>query len=295
MMAKFSKKLAIRLAALGAATVGLSGCMYDAGLGLGYADQGYYDCDPYAAWDSYYACDSGYGFYNIGFGGGWYENYWYPGYGYYIFDNVGRRYTMRDHHRHYWGNQRQRWSREHRDRDGRWRDGYGRGGRDRDRDGRGGRGGRHGYDRSGNSGQGADQPIGWPERNGGRVEEAPGRAVPVSRDRDGRGRNGEGRSGGWRNPGNQAPNVDATPTPQPAPRAGRGNGGGRGEGRGGWQQRPSNNGAQERGSYQPPAAPRAERPAPAPRAERPAPAPSAPRAAPPSRPSRNAGDGTQPE
>lgn len=274
-MARISKKLAIRLAALGAATVGLSGCMYDAG--LGYYDQGYYDCDPYAPWDSYYACDSGYGFYNIGFGGGWYDNYWYPGYGYYIFDHGGRRYTMRDHHRHYWGDRRQRWYREHRGRD-----------RDHDRrdhDGRGG--GRYDYRQSGN----ADQPIGWPESNGGRVEERPGRAVPVSRDdrRDdwrgsgGRNRDGEGRGGGWRNRSGQAPAADAAPPPPPAPPAGRGNGTRSQRGGGGWQP-PANNDTQDRGSYQPPAAPRTERPASPPRAERPAPSPRAERPAPAPRP-----------
>ena len=84
-MATISKKLGLKLAALTAATVGLSGCVYDMGLGYASDPYGYgydsYNCDPYSPFDSYYACDSGLGFYNIGFGGGWYDNYWYPGYG----------------------------------------------------------------------------------------------------------------------------------------------------------------------------------------------------------------------
>ena len=63
----------LKLSLLGAASVGLSGCVYD--VGLGYASDGYYDdayeCDPYGGYDSYYQCDYGHGFYNIGYGGGW--------------------------------------------------------------------------------------------------------------------------------------------------------------------------------------------------------------------------------
>lgn len=88
--------------------LGLGGCMYG---GSGYYGDGYvnnagYQCDPYAPFDDYYACDSGYGFANIGFGGGWYDQYYYPGYGVYIFDRGGRRYAMRDNHRRHWARQR---------------------------------------------------------------------------------------------------------------------------------------------------------------------------------------------
>jgi hypothetical protein len=112
-------KLAARIAALGAATMGLSACYYDGGVGLGYYDDGYsyyddgYGCDPYSPFDSYYDCDYRGGFYNIGFGGGWYQDYWYPGYGFYIFDRGGKRYQMYDHHRRYWGGKRHEWYREH--------------------------------------------------------------------------------------------------------------------------------------------------------------------------------------
>ena len=108
----------LKLSLLTVASLGLSGCVYD--VGLGYASDGYYDdayeCDPYGGYDSYYQCDYGHGFYNIGYGGGWYDSYWYPGYGFYLFDNVGRRYPMRDHHRRYWGEKRHNWYRENRGR-----------------------------------------------------------------------------------------------------------------------------------------------------------------------------------
>lgn len=89
------------------ALLSLGGCMYG---GAGYYGDGYvnnaYGCDPYAPFDDYYACDSGYGFANIGYGGGWYEQYYYPGYGIYIFDRAGHRHAMRHHHRRHWARQR---------------------------------------------------------------------------------------------------------------------------------------------------------------------------------------------
>ena len=90
------------------AILGLGGCMYG---GTGYYGDGYvnhqrYDCDPYAPFNDYYACDYGYGFANIGYGGGWYDQYYCPGYGIYIFDRGGRRLAMRDNHRRYWARQR---------------------------------------------------------------------------------------------------------------------------------------------------------------------------------------------
>jgi hypothetical protein len=275
-MAKFSKRLGLKLAALTAATVGLSGCMYD--MGLGYYDDGYsnYDCDPYSPYDSYYQCDSSYGFYNIGFGGGWYDSYWYPGYGYYLFDNYGRRHNMGDHHRRYWGERRHQWYREHHGRRG---------------DGRGHGGGGRGRDHRNGAGYGSvDQPIAWPEGNGGRRGERPGRrAQPTPpptgavgddwgrRDGDGRrGGRGDGRGrGGW---GNGAPPVqqgaEAVPVPQPTARPGpdrRGDGGGRGRGgrgEGRWQQPSGGAMPQGNAAPPPPAAPRAAPPPRAPRADR---------------------------
>jgi hypothetical protein len=111
----------LKAALLVAAGTGLSGCVYDVGLGLGFASDGYYDdaygCDPYGGYDAYYNCDYGQAFSNIGFGGGWYDNYYYPGYGIFLFDNVGRRYPMREQYRRYWGERRHNWYREHRGRD----------------------------------------------------------------------------------------------------------------------------------------------------------------------------------
>ena len=270
-MTKISKKLFARLAVLSVATVGLSGCVYD--MGLGYYDDGYasnsYDCDPYAPFNSYYACDSGYGFYNIGFGGGWYDNYWYPGYGYYIFDNGGRRYNMQDRYRRYWGEQRHQWYRNHHGREDGYRDGRG---RDDDRRGHG-----NGY-RDGS--RGTDQPIGWPESHGGRRDERSGRppqpAPPpgdaVGRDdwegrggnRDGRREGRRGNRDGWRNGNAPVPGADAVPQPQPQaqpqpegrPRGdnpGRGGGNGNGGGGGRWQP-PSGGSAPQPdpGSYTPP-------------------------------------------
>jgi hypothetical protein len=276
-MAKISKRLAVRLAALGGLTIGLSGCVY--GDGLGYYDDGYYDCDPYSQFDSYYACDNGYGFYNIGFGGGWYDSYWYPGYGFYVFDNFGRRYTMRDHDRRYWGGRRQDWYRDNR------------GGRD-------GHHGNYGGGRSGYRDGGPNQPIAWPERNGGRLDDRPGRppsatpppgAAPEGwrdgrgrGDRDGRGDGrGEGR-GGWR--GDRGPQVDnggqAVLPPQPrADNPGRGN-----SGRGQWQPPVDNGqgrGQGNSGGYRAP-------PPPPPQQQQEAPPPAAPRM--PPRPTRETPD-----
>lgn len=118
MKTTFNLRAIVKIAALASASIALSGCVYD--LGLGYASDGYYDdadgCDPYSDYDRYYDCDIGYGFNNIGYGGGWYDNYYYPGYGFFLFDNVGRRYPMRDQHRRYWGEKRHNWYRENRGR-----------------------------------------------------------------------------------------------------------------------------------------------------------------------------------
>jgi hypothetical protein len=206
---KISRKIFLRLAALTGGAMALSGCVYD--VGLGYASDGYYDdygCDPYWDYGRYYDCDYGSGFFDIGFGGGWYDNYWYPGHGYYLFDNYGRRYPMRDHHRRYWGEKRHGWYREHR-------------GRDRDRDGYRGRG--RGYSDSATPGV-----IGWPERNGGRVRDGDDRRGP--REGDGRGR----RDDSWR--GGDGRGANAVPVPNPDYVRGRGDGRrGEGQGRGRWR------------------------------------------------------------
>lgn len=218
--------MAARIAALGLATLGLSACYYDAGVGLGYYDDGYsyydrYDCDPYSPFDSYYDCDYRYGFYNIGYGGGWYQDYWYPGYGFYIFDRGGKRYRMYDHHRRYWAGKRHEWYREHHGR---------RDGRDRYRDG----------DRRRNYG-GANGNIGWPEQHGGRVDDRRGRdsyrdpnavgngqADIWHRDRRREDRRGDGRGERRRdwpqNGQNASPSVPPVAIPQSEQPSGRGDG-----------------------------------------------------------------------
>ncbi|HKX88968.1 MAG TPA: hypothetical protein VJM13_07150, partial [Sphingopyxis sp.] len=45
----------------------------------------------------------------IGFGGGWYDSYYYPGYGMWMFDNYRNRYPLRDRYLDYWGGRRAWW------------------------------------------------------------------------------------------------------------------------------------------------------------------------------------------
>ena len=274
-MTLISKKLGLRLAALTAATIGLSGCVYDVGLGYASDDYGYndYNCDPYSPFDSYYDCDNSYGFYNIGFGGGWYDSFWYPGHGYYVFDNYGRRFNMRDNHRRYWGDRRQRWYRDNRGHDG--GRGYGRG-RDYD-DRRGeGRGNDRGRDRQSNGA--ADQPIAWPERNGGRRDERPGRRAeptppPGAVGDSDWGRRGDGQRGGrgdgqrGRNTGQENNTAITQPNAQPMARPGperRGDRAGRGGGQGRGRYQPTANAAPQN------AAPEQQQQQPAARQQQPA-------------------------
>lgn len=111
---------ALRIAAIALGAASLSACAYGVGdyggyggVSIGVGSGGYagaYDpyCDGYAAWDGFYGCDAGYGFGQIGFGGGYWDNFYYPGYGTWIYDRPGgRRFAMQDRHRQYWG--RQRW------------------------------------------------------------------------------------------------------------------------------------------------------------------------------------------
>ncbi|WP_417622456.1 hypothetical protein [Parasphingorhabdus sp.] len=107
-MINFSMFRLLKPAIAASALLSVGGCMYG---GAGYYGDGYvnnrgYDCDPYAPFDDYYACDYGYGFADIGFSGGWYDQYYYPGYGIYIFDRGGRRHAMHDYHRRHWARQR---------------------------------------------------------------------------------------------------------------------------------------------------------------------------------------------
>lgn len=115
--------LTIALSMVAAATLG--GC-YDGDIrGAGYASSayacetrygsGYYDAyDPYAyddgyGYDCYDGADYGRGFVQIGFGGGWYDDYYYPGYGTWMFDRSRNRYPLSGRYLNYWGGRRAAW------------------------------------------------------------------------------------------------------------------------------------------------------------------------------------------
>ena len=83
----------IRAAALTVvASIGLSACTTPygyGGVGVGYGS-GY---DPYYGYEPYW---------------GWYDGYYYPGTGYYVYDRYRRAYPWSDHHRHHWEERRER-------------------------------------------------------------------------------------------------------------------------------------------------------------------------------------------
>lgn len=68
------------------------------GVGLGYGSAGY--ADPYYA-DPYYA-GGGYGVGGYGGSFGWYDNFYYPGTGVYVYDRNRRPSRWNDSHRRYW-------------------------------------------------------------------------------------------------------------------------------------------------------------------------------------------------
>ncbi|WP_411340971.1 peptidase [Sphingopyxis sp. J-6] len=151
MIKSLRRPLSIVLGAL--ATTTLGGCYYG-DVGTSYASAGnlcadsYYDYDPYAyddgyGYDCYDSSDYGSGFVNIGFGGGWYDDYYYPGYGTWMYDSYRHRYPLRGQYLNYWGGRRA-WWRHHGGRpgNGHW-NGPGRPGHG-DGDGRPGRPGRPG-------------------------------------------------------------------------------------------------------------------------------------------------------
>ena len=112
---KLKRPLSVALGAL--ATTMLGGCYYGDVQGVGYASGGdcaarygnsYYDYDGYAyddgyGYDCYDASDYGGGFAQIGFGGGWYDDYYYPGYGMWMFDNYRKRYPRLGVNQDVWG------------------------------------------------------------------------------------------------------------------------------------------------------------------------------------------------
>jgi hypothetical protein len=95
------KKVASAAALASALLIG--GCAYDdyayGGVNVGYGNGYYYDDDPY-----------GYGPYAYA-PFGWYDGYYYPGNGYWLYDRGGGRHRWDDRHRQYW---------EHRRESGQW-------------------------------------------------------------------------------------------------------------------------------------------------------------------------------
>lgn len=101
-MASMKKRLAAAVAAAGL-SLGLGGCMGDYGYGgVGYASDyygGYGDGYGYGYGPS--LAYGGYGGY-----GGWYNDFYYPGTGIYVFDRSGHRSRWNDGQRRYWEGRR---------------------------------------------------------------------------------------------------------------------------------------------------------------------------------------------
>ncbi len=164
-----------RPALLIVATAALGACsMYDDGYGrgvvsVGYSSGGYY---PYA---SRYDRNPYYG---------WYDGFYYPGTGYYVYDRQGSRHRWSDRHRRYW--EARRGNRQVRENWGAWRGEQFSGrrgegqwqGRDQRRQGerwQGGRGRDEHQNWQGNRNR--EDRGGWQGRGSGR-QVAPQRAAP---------------------------------------------------------------------------------------------------------------------
>ena len=105
------------IAAAAAGALALAGCTDGygySGVSVGYGSTGYYD-------DGYY----GNGYYDNRYGSpywGWYNNYYYPGTGVYVYDSNRRRYRWNQAQRHYWETRRQAWRGDRRNMRSDWRD-----------------------------------------------------------------------------------------------------------------------------------------------------------------------------
>ena len=101
----------IRAAGLAvAATLGLSACMSPygySGVGVGIGSGGYYGDYGYGGYGYPYG---GYGSYGYGYPayGGWYDDFYYPGTGYYVYSRDGHRHRWTDAQRRYWESRRDR-------------------------------------------------------------------------------------------------------------------------------------------------------------------------------------------
>jgi hypothetical protein len=108
---------------IAAGAAGLSACAdYGRGMSIGYGPDG--TCEPYGG-----GCYGDYGYDYAGYGGdswfGWYDDYYYPGIGSWVYDRYGRRQQWRDSDRLHWQGRRGHW--KDRDwNDSRWQhwDGY---------------------------------------------------------------------------------------------------------------------------------------------------------------------------
>lgn len=87
---------------LAAGALALSGCAYgDLGLGIGTGYGGYYGAGygyPYGAYGGY-----GYGMPYYG----WYDDFYYPGTGIYVYDSYRRPHMWSDRQRNYWTSRQQ--------------------------------------------------------------------------------------------------------------------------------------------------------------------------------------------
>lgn len=183
-----------RPALLLAATAALGACTtldgFGSGVSVGVSSGGYYP-HRYSPYSSYY---------------GWYDGFYYPGAGYYIYDDYGRRHRWSDRHRHYWEGRRdgrrdrgENWDGYRRDRDGRYHD--------RRRD-----------DNRGDYSRGRDGDRGEWQRRGDRD----GRDDRGNWQRRGDGDNNRGDRGNWQRGGNRdgdtfAARRTAPPAARPQP------------------------------------------------------------------------------
>lgn len=137
---KATTRILQNLSTAALASLTLGGCYY--GDVYGASSYATYDCaarygdeywsnDPYAyddatyGYDCYDAADYHSGFVQIGFGGGWYDSYYYPGYGLFLYDRYGRRHGMSHNYLTYWGGRRAWWKHHgHRDKDHHRRPGH---------------------------------------------------------------------------------------------------------------------------------------------------------------------------
>ena len=97
-----------------ASALALGGCAYGGlGLGYGYGDYGYGSYGGYYG-SPYYGLGYGNPYYSYGrYGGlfgspyyGWYDNFYYPGSGYYVYDIYRRPHVWTSSQRNYWVSRR---------------------------------------------------------------------------------------------------------------------------------------------------------------------------------------------